>query len=170
MPTAFIITGIPGAGKTTIARALADRLERAAHIEADSLQRMVVSGRRWPDEEPHDEAMRQLDLRARNAAMLAANFLDAGIFPMIDDIVVGPRRLAVYREGLGDRPLQLVVLAPPLKVALERDRGRPDKKVGDRWAHLDAEMRKGLAGEGLWLDTANLSVDQTVDAILAATK
>lgn len=146
---------------------MAERFDRAAHIEADSLQRMVVSGRRWPGEEPDDEAMRQLDLRARNAAMLAVNFLDAGILPIVDDIVIGPRRLGIYREALGER-LQLVVLAPPVEVALERDRGRTEKQVGDRWIHLDAEQRAGLGDEGVWLDTGQLTVAETVDAILDA--
>lgn len=131
---------------------------------------MILSGRVWPDEEPHDEAMRQLDLRARNAAMLAAAFFDEGVVPVIDDIVVGPRRLRTYREVLGERPLQLVVLAPPVEVALSRDAARPEKRVGDRWAHLDAEQRSKLGGEGVWLDTGQLTVDQTIDAIFERTR
>jgi predicted kinase len=50
--TAFLITGIPGAGKTTVARLLAGQLERAAHIEADRLQEWIVSGGLCPDQEP----------------------------------------------------------------------------------------------------------------------
>ena len=164
--TVFLITGIPGAGKTTVALALAGRFERAAHVEADALQRMIVSGGRWPHEGLDDVARAQLGLRARNAGLLAASFFDAGIVPVIDDIVVGPRRLGIYREVLGERTLQLVVLAPPVEVALARDRGRRDKQVGDRWVHLDAEQRAGLGNEGVWLDTGQLTVEQTVDAIL----
>src|SRR2546423_1557565 len=99
---------------------------------------MIVSGGRWPHEGMDEEARAQLELRARNAGLLAASFFDAGVVPVIDDIVVGPERLAIYRRALGDRPLQLVVLAPPVVVALERDRMRPEKQVGDQWAHLDA--------------------------------
>jgi adenylylsulfate kinase-like enzyme len=165
-PIAFLITGVPGAGKTTVSRALASRLERAVHLDCDELQRLVVSGLTWPGDDPPEEAELQLDLRARNAAALAANFLDAGFTVAIDEVVVGPRRLSMYQEALNPRPLELVVLAPPLEVALERDRLRPDRNVGDRWAHLDAEMREKLAGHGLWLDSGDLTVDETVDAIL----
>ena len=48
----FIVSGIPGAGKTTVARQLSRSFERGVHIEADSLQLQIVSGGLWPNEEP----------------------------------------------------------------------------------------------------------------------
>ena len=160
---AFLVTGIPGAGKTTISHALAARFPRGAHIEADRLDECIVSGGA-PVDDP-----KRLALRARNAALLAESFHDAGFIPVIDDVVVGPRRWALYRRRLRARPLHLVVLAPPLEVALERDELRSYKRVGPRWAHLDAELRSRLAGRGLWLDTAEMSPTEAVDEILGRT-
>ena len=168
--SAFLITGIPGAGKTTVSKLLARRFARAAHIEADQIQKLIVSGRVWPHQEPHDEAMRQLELRARNCAALAENFHKAGYVPVIDEIIVGPRRLAIYTSGVSARPLNVVVLAPGVDVALERDRRRGFKRVAARWTHLDAEMRERLRDEDvIWLDSSELSPGETVEAILERT-
>ena len=94
-------------------------------------------------------------------------FLVTGAPVAIDDIVIGEERLAIYRRGLADRPFRLVVLAPPVDVALSRDEYRGYKRVGTRWVHLGAEQREKLGGLGLCLDTGELTASETVDAILA---
>jgi hypothetical protein len=88
---------------------------------------------------------------------------------VIDDVVVGPRRLALYQEAVEVRPLHVVVLAPALDVALARDKARRYKHVGDKWAHLDAHQRRELRGIGIWIDTGTLDVEQTVDEVLRRT-
>ena len=162
---AYLITGIPGAGKTTVSRLLAQRFPLAAHVEADRLQELIVAGGLWPDQQPREEAMRQLRLRAENAARLAENFHGAGVVPVVDDIVVTRERLGIYTRRL---ELRLVVLAPAVEVALQRDRRRGYKRVGERWAHLDREQRHELRGVGVWLDTGLQTPEETVEAILLA--
>jgi chloramphenicol 3-O-phosphotransferase len=166
MAAAFLITGIPGAGKTTVSHLLARHFDRSAHIEADQLQRMIVSGGLWPDQPPRGEAIRQLRLRASNCALLAANFSAAGFVAVIDDVIVTRDRLSVYSAQLHHCHLHLVVLAPDPEVVLKRDAGREEKKVGGRWMHLDGEQRRELAGHGQWLDTSDLAPAETVARIL----
>jgi hypothetical protein len=75
-------------------------------------------------------------------------------------------RLAEFIEQLFPLRLEVVVLAPGRAVALERDRLRPDKTVGDRWAYLDDVLRAELRDVGRWIDNGDLSVEHVVDLLL----
>ena len=164
-PAVLVISGIPGAGKSTISAIVARRLERSAHIEAEVLQRFVVSGLVWPDGEPRSEAMRQLRLRGRNVALLADSFFAAGVTPIIDDVVIGTR-LDELRTDLRSRPLLFVLLTPALDVVRERNRRRPNKDVFEAWRHLDAIARNETPRLGLWLDTSEQTPEESAEEIL----
>lgn len=161
----WLITGIPGAGKTSVSKQLAARLPRTAHVEVDLLREMVVSGYLAPGKEPKATSDAQLELGARNAALIADSFMAAGFTPLVDDVVLH-LQLAQYRQVLSRWPIRLVVLAPTVEVAMERDRKREEKHVAARFAYLDEEFRKQLQGQGLWLDTSGSSVADTVEAIV----
>jgi predicted kinase len=165
-PAIILITGIPGAGKTTVARALAARFPRGVHIEGDALQNMIVSGRVWPEPpQPSGEAAEQLALRYRNGALLARSFFEAGFHVVIDDIVIGAS-LNIHREVLAGLPVHLVVLVPDIEAVKARNTGR-DKDVFETWGYLDRDLRDQMKGLGLWVDSTGQTVDETVDEILS---
>src|SRR5262249_35696086 len=163
----FLISGVPAAGKTTFARALASRFPRWAHIEGDLVgEQFIVNGLVPPQGPPQDEARAQLQLRRRNMCALADSFSEAGFVPVLDDVVVAVPVLEGYLAGLRSRPLLLVQLAPRLDVIRVRDSGR-HKQVFEMWSHLDAQMRAAMTPDGLWLDTSTMTAAETVDEILA---
>jgi chloramphenicol 3-O-phosphotransferase len=163
----FLLSGVPGAGKATVARTLAGQFPRSAHIEGDLVgEQFIVSGFVPPQGPPEDEAHAQLELRRRNMCALADSFAEAGFVPVLDDVVASAPVLEGYLAGLRSRPLLLVQLAPSLEVVRMRD-GARDKSVFAMWSHLDAELRTGMTRVGLWLDTSAMTVSETVYEILA---
>ena len=164
----FIVSGIPGVGKTTVSGLLARRFDRGVHLEADIFQKLIVTGGLFPDKEPEEEAWRQLRLRSKHVAMLADSFLENGFWPVIDDVVVGLRLIEVL-EDIKSRPLYFVLLLPSLAVVEQRDRTRDEKHVFDIWSHLDEVARKETPKQGLWLDSSAMSAEETVDEILRRT-
>lgn len=162
-PTLFVVSGMQGAGKTTVAGLLARRFEPGVHVSGDALQRMIVSGSQWPERrEMSEEARRQL--RLRHACILSTSFLTAGFTAVLDDIVIG-LRVDDLLEDLRDQPFIFVMLAPALDVVKRRELGR-GTRLWEAWAWMDDEIRERTRRIGLWIDSSEQNADETVDEIL----
>src|SRR5215475_11403827 len=86
----ILVTGIQAAGKSAVAQALAQRLDRSVHVRGDLFRRMVVNGRvEMGPANPPPEAVRQLKLRYQLASAAADSYAHAGFTVVLQDIIIG---------------------------------------------------------------------------------
>jgi predicted ABC-type ATPase len=123
----LIVTGPPGAGKSTVSRLVAGRHEQGVCIESDWFWSTIVNGFISPWESGSDH-QNHIVLRSFVAATSA--FAQGG-YPVVLDAVVGPWYLDLVTEELQgtDVVVHYVVLRPSLPVALARATGRSNMEV-----------------------------------------
>ncbi len=160
---------MPGAGKSTVADLLARSLPQAARVSGDVVAGMIRGGRVWALGEPADEARRQVDLTYRNQAMLANSFAAARFTAVIEAVIPDREQLDLIVELLDPAP-HLVVLAPGIASCRSRNATRAED---ERWEFtsyesLEASMIEGYGEVGVWLDTADLTPQETVEMIRTA--
>src|SRR6478735_4016188 len=163
-----LVTGAPGAGKSTVTRLVAAALSRSALVRGDEVSRLVVSGHVWALGEPADEASRQTRLCNDNIVALATNFVKAGFTPLLDWIVPDRAQLDVFTDGLGPLGLRLVVLDPGGETCRARNEQRaPEEQFFfDGHEELTATMRDGFGDLGWWFDTSGLTPEETAERIV----
>jgi hypothetical protein len=162
----FVITGVMAAGKSTVAELLAQTFSRGVHVRGDVFRKMIVRGRDPIGPELGDEALRQLDLRQRIAANVANEYWREDFTVVLQDIYLGAALPNVVGR-LEMSPLYVVALNPRADVVAERERAR--HKVGyGAWdvAQFVTSFQEETPRIGLWLDTSEMTAEESVEAIL----
>jgi len=165
-PGVIFITGMPGAGKTTVARALAYSFERGAHLEEDWVWWwLTMSGAAGGG---HDEQFKRDRGRVfmRHIASLVDNLGAEGFVPVVDGAIMRWSWLVDRLARIRTRPAFLVVLAPADDTSKARDCERSGLTFYDKYPDFENTLGDEFAERGLWIETDDLSVGATVALIL----
>lgn len=167
LPGCLLISGMPGAGKSTVSRLVAAQLPRSARVDGDIVNMMVVNGKLRFDD--LSEAGRRQS-RALSQAMysLVDAFATAGLVSVVDGVVGDRGKLEEMLELLRARPVMLVTLDPGTPVCRRRNAVRnPDDRVDYDVEPYYQAMVAGVGGVGWWLDNADQTPAETAAQILA---
>jgi predicted ABC-type ATPase len=121
-----VVTGPPGAGKSSVSEHLADRRTPSALVAGDTFFAMIKQGFILPWlPESHNQTAAVSEAAAAAAGRLT------GICFVVYDGVVGPWLLPAFVRAARASDLHYVVLLPSLDVCLERVRTRVDHGFSD---------------------------------------
>ena len=165
----YVITGPPGAGKTSLSQALLKSVEFGLHIPVDDLRGWVKSG--MSDSVPWtEETERQFQIAERAACAVARTYDQAGFTVVIDHCRNIPRLENLIQSEFAGFEVKKILLLPDLETNLARNASRTDKSFDPliledtiRFTH---EAYRGNTPDG-WMvcNNAHKSVSETVNLV-----
>jgi cytidylate kinase len=126
----IVVSGPPGAGKSSVATALAERSEPSVLVEGDAFFAFLARGAILPW---LPAAKRQNEVVTRAAAAAAGRYATDGFFTVYDG-VVGPWFLPAFLEAAEVDRIGYVILLPSVERCVERVRTRTGHGFGDERA------------------------------------
>lgn len=156
----IVVSGPPGAGKTTVSRALSGMYEHSACIAGDEFFGFLDRGCLAPWTRA---AQRQNEIVV-SAAAAAAGRLVCGGYTVVYDGVIGPWFVDVFGRASGITELHYAVLLPPEPLCLDRIESR----VGHSFSDLDAARHMYAEFTNAEVDSRHLMTDLRDATTLAA--
>ncbi len=126
MGSLLIVTGPPGAGKSTVAQILVEQLEPSVLVEGDAFFAMLRRGaiEPWlPESNDQNAAVTEAMARATGRFAIA--------FETVFDGIVGPWFLPTFMAAADVDELDYVVLLPEVERCVQRVHDRIDHEFSD---------------------------------------
>jgi cytidylate kinase len=121
-----VVTGPPGAGKSSVAGQLATVRNPSALVPGDTFFAMIKKGYVLPW---LPESRRQNEVIIEAAAAAASRLSEISF--VVFEGVIGPWFLPTFASAAQPADVHYVVLLPPLRICVERVRSRGDRRFSD---------------------------------------
>ncbi|SDN31933.1 AAA family ATPase [Allokutzneria albata] len=161
----ILLSGPPGAGKSTVARLLADEFSASVHLHTDDFYACIRRGAVLPY---LPEAQHQNRVVTGVIASAAFGYA-AGGYDVICDGVVGPWFLDPFRRAGNEIAVHYVVLRPDEGTTVARAVARGEDALTEE--EPVRELHRQFADLGEWehhaVDSADLDADATATVVLA---
>ena len=168
MADLILLTGPPGAGKSTVASELAARFEPSVIVSGDAFYGFIARGAITPWE----TAAAHQNETCTGAAGAACGYYAQRGYTVVFDGMVGPWFLPTFLAATGLARLAYAVLMPPVTVCVERVTSRVGHGFSDVPAtrHMHAEFERAAPDPRHVIsnvDDAGRTVDEIVTRLHA---
>ncbi len=159
-----IITGPPGAGKSTISRLLAQITKNSARVSCDDMRDLILNGRASPN---GPDWKGQLETGAKNSSIVAKNLFNDGFNVFLDDVICTREIFEIYSKLLKKEKPVFILLLPSKECVIKRDLTRGENALKDRAIYVYNKFLEFIKEETslIKIDTTNLTPEQTVKEI-----